>query len=139
MKKSKSNINLGLQLLRFLLCFWIVIVHLTTIKKQHKKYMHRGFHIPSFILLAFYFYYPILQNQNISKITIRFQRLTIPYIFWPTLIFILHNTSIKTFRLKYFQPKLPINYLYLQLLLGTPYYQIFWFQFNLIFLSLFFR
>jgi len=130
MKKSKSKINIGLQILRFLLCFWIVINHLT------KKLIARLFHVPSFALLAFYFYFPLLEKRDVSKIIIRFQRLLIPYVFYPILIFILNNIPISSLQLKYFNYILPVKYLYLQLLIASTYYQIFWFQFNLIFLSL---
>lgn len=115
-------------------CIWPFIYS----KEEYEKYLYMRYHVPTFIFLAFYFYYPILACRNINKIISRFQRLLIPYIIWPSLIFILHNISSKAFKLKRFEGKLPIKYLYLQILIGTPYYRIFWFQFNIIFLSLYF-
>ena len=127
---NATRINLGIQILRFLLCFWIVIIHCSHIKKRHRKYLNRGFHVPTFFLLSFYFYYPIISNKNIDKTISRFQRLLIPYIFWPSIRSILKiKNRNEPFTLK--------NHC-LQLLIGSPIHGIFWFQFNLIFVSLIF-
>ena len=137
-KLENKNINFGIQLLRFLLCFWIVIVHCSPIRVQYRRYLFKGFHVPTFILIAFYFYYSILSKRNIARIKARFQRLLIPYIIWPTLIFILKKIPLKFFQIGKYKSNLALKYLYIQFLLGTSIYGIFWFQYNLLFLSLFF-
>ena len=129
MKNVDKTTNLGIQLLRFLLCLWIVIAHCSYIKPEHYKYVMRGFHVPIFILLAFYFFYPSLSLRKIEKIIIRFKRLLIPYILWPLIIIILNNALIKLFSFGQFRQYLPYKYLYYQYIIGTPIHNVFWFQF----------
>jgi len=139
-KKQNNKTNVSIQLLRFLLCFWVVIIHCTYVKPKYKKYMFRGFHVPTFIFIAFYFYYPLLSKRNIIKIISRFQRLLIPYLLWPIIQLIILHLSLKKFKfgVMNFINQLSLKKIYLQILIGTQIYGIFWFQFNLIFLSLFF-
>lgn len=135
-KSRNKKLNVGIELLRFILCLWIVIIHCSNIKSKHWKYLKRGFHVPTFILISFYFYYPILQKREKIKITMRFQRLLFPYILWPIIIFILNNLfSIRAVSIGG-PRKLSVYDIYIQILTGTNYHTIFWFQFNLIFLSL---
>jgi fucose 4-O-acetylase-like acetyltransferase len=65
------------------------------------------------------------------KIKQRFKRLLIPYIFWPIIILIIRIIISKINILK------QLKYLFYQILIGNGIYMVFWFQFNLIFLSLF--
>lgn len=128
--------NVGIELLRFILCFWIVIIHCSNIKKEHKKYLKKGFHVPTFFLISFYFFYPTLEGRKITKIISRFHRLLYPYILWPLIIVIMNNI------IKFISPGLVNKYfslydIYIQILTGSGYHKIFWFQFNLLFLSLF--
>ena len=131
---TRKYIYLGIELLRFILCLWVVIIHCSIIKNEHKKYLLRGFHVPTFILISFYFYYPSIQKRNIIKINSRFQRLLLPYILWPILKLISNNFIISTGQ---FKTKLSVYDLFLQLLTGYQFHHIFWFQFNLIILSLY--
>ena len=127
---KSPNINLGIQIMRSLLCLWIVITHCSTISKNHQKYIFKSFHVPTFFLLSFYFYYPIISKKNIEKIISRFQRLLIPYVLWPIFRIIIS--------LKYPIAEISFKNCCLQILLGSPIHDIFWFQFNLIFASLIF-
>ena len=127
-----KQINIGVELLRFILCLWIVIVHCSDIKNEHKKYFAKGFHVPTFIFISFYFFYPTLEGRDISKIILRFKRLLLPYILWPLIFFILKNYLIRII-----PNNLTLKDIYIQILIGTQFHRIFWFQFNLIFLSLF--
>ena len=136
--KDHGKVNLGIELLRSLLCLWVVIVHCTSIKKEHMKYLGRGFHVPTFFMLSFYFYYPILNQRRINKIKIRFQRLLFPYIFYSLSVFVLNNILVNKTSFGKEKEKLYFSDLYLQLLTGSRYYRIFWFQFNLIYLTFFF-
>ena len=141
MEKIKININnknLGIQLLRFFLCLWVVIYHCSNIKKGHRKYFYRGFHVPTFFMLSFYYFYPILSGRKVDKIIIKFQRLLIPYILWPTFILLLNNFLINFFHFGQFNNIIPLKNLYFQIIIGSPLHIVFWFHFNLIFLSLFF-
>ena len=135
-KIINRNINVGIQILRFLLCFWIVISHSAKIKDQHKKLLARGFHVPTFILISFYFFYPLLEKRVIVRIISRFQRLLIPYIIWPLIFFVTKNFIIKFISPDKFGKYLNFKDIYIQILTGTRFHIIFWFQFNLLFLSL---
>jgi fucose 4-O-acetylase-like acetyltransferase len=87
-KNINKKINYSLQLLRIILSFWVVIHH--TYKYAYK--LHKGkFHVPIFMIMSFYFYYNTLNIKSIIKIKYRFQRISIPYIIWPFLLFICNN------------------------------------------------
>ena len=87
-KNINKKINYSLQLLRIILSFWVVIHH--TYKYAYK--LHKGkFHVPIFMIMSFYFYYNTLKIKSIIKIKYRFQRISIPYIIWPFLLFICNN------------------------------------------------
>ena len=137
---QKNSNNLGIEVLRFLLCLWIVFIHCSIIKGKYKKFLLRSFHVPTFILISFYFYYKIASKRDINKIISRFQRLIIPYILWSIIFFIINNLLFATFSFGIFiypqMDELTLKDIYLQLLIGARYHLIFWFQFNLIFLSL---
>ena len=60
------------------------------------------------------------------------KRITIPYIIWPILIFIENNIY---YYIKYHHKKYSLKNLILQLLVGRKINNVFWFQFNLIFIS----
>lgn len=90
--KYLINKNIGVELLRMLLCFWIVTCH-TCIFKNEKlvKIVNSKFHVPCFMIISYYFYYKNLYNRNIEKIKSRFERLLLPYIIWPILVLIINN------------------------------------------------
>jgi len=96
------------------------------------------FHVPIFLLISFYFYYNTIKTKNITKINQRFLRISLPYIFWPTFMFINNNILFKVFRFSQYNKLLELKKLLLQLILGSNYHYIFYFQFNLIFLTLLF-
>lgn len=86
-----KKLNLGIEILRVLLSYMVIIDHFY-INKRIKKKLYNSFlyyHIPSFFMISFYFTYNTLINFNIKKINLRFERLIIPYIFWSTLGWIL--------------------------------------------------
>ena len=133
--KNKKIYN-GIELLRFLFCLWIVIIHCSDIKIRHKKYLERGFHVPTFFVISFYFFYPQLRDRIITKIITRFERLLYPYILWPIIILILNNVLLTFFKIGEFDTKISLHDFYIQIILGARYHVIFWFQFNIIFISL---
>lgn len=137
-KHKKRNLNI--ELLRTFLSLWIVILHCSKISKKWKRYILKGFHVPTFFLISFYFYYPILSQRLKTKIISRFQRILVPYIFWPIITFILNNFLLKIASKGIYKGKGKLTFkdIYIQFLFGTGYHWIFWFQFNLIFISLIF-
>ena len=134
---ENRKLNLGIEILRFLLSLWIVVLHCTIISKDFKKYFNKGFHVPTFILLSFYFFYPVLCRRDINKVISRFQRLLIPYILWPLIILIVNNVLLSIFSFGQFKTKVTFRFFYIQIVMASAYHKIFWFQFNLIFLTLF--
>ena len=136
-KFQLNGINFGIEFLRFIFCLWIIIIHCSTIKNQHKIYLNKGFHIPTFFLISFYFYYPKLKERTITRVISRFERLLYPYILWPIIIYLINNTLLNLISFGQFSSKLSLKDIYLQIITGASYHAIFWFQFNLIFLSLF--
>ena len=135
---TKRNKNIGIQLLRAILSLWVIIDHCAGIEKSKRRYLSRGFHVPTFFLIAFYFYSPLLFSKSIQKIIERFKRLLIPYILWPLLIFLINKLLIKYIYLGEFHHFLSLKDIYFQLIIGSHYHRIFWFLFILIFLSLVF-
>ena len=138
MAESNKKINYGIEILRFFCCLWVVIVHCSNIKREHEKYIRRNLHVPTFIILSFYFYYRMICKREIKKVIFRFQRLLIPYIIYPSIILLINNFLHSIFSFGQYDKNLTIKDFYVQILLGSQYYKIFWFQFNLIFSSLVF-
>ena len=133
-KNENKNINYSIELLRLVLCFWVVLHHCC---KYVGKFKGR-FHVPTFMIMSFYFYYNSLKAKTIIKINQRFERILIPYIIWPISIFIFNNILIKVFGITKFQKKLKLKDLVLQLIFGFKYQVVFYYQFNLILLSIIF-
>jgi len=88
--------------------------------------------------MSFYFYYKILNYKNIFKINQRFQRILIPYIIWPIILFIFNNILFIRFRFSLYNKKLLLIDFVLQLIFGQKFQFIFYYQFNLIILTLLF-
>ena len=139
MKKTevKTKINLGIAILRFILCFWIVLIHCSHVKKQHAQYLNKEFHVPTFILISFFFYFPMFNGKIVNKIISRFQRLLIPYLIWPFIVLIINNIVLSGCKYGYTLKHVTIKDIFIQILIGCKIHAIFWFQFNLLFLSLF--
>ena len=90
----KQNIkNLGLEILRAILCFWVVYDHCS--KSSHnfllKILFKKRFHVPSFMIMSFYFMQKTLILLNFKLLCHRIIRLMIPYLGWPIIIFALNN------------------------------------------------
>ena len=107
-------------------------------KKKPPSIFFQRFPCSYFYFTFFLFFYNTLSNRNIDKIIDRFKRLLIPYIIWPILIYILNNFFIYTISFGQFKSIIPIKSLFSQFIYGSSVHRIFWFQFNLIFLSLLF-
>jgi fucose 4-O-acetylase-like acetyltransferase len=92
-KNINKKINLGIQLLRVILSFLIVILHCYD-KSKIKSYLIKltfrqlGYYVPTFFILSFYFSYNSFFLGNINRIIARFKRILIPYIIWPIIIWI---------------------------------------------------
>ena len=135
-EKPKKDINIGVQILRMIYTFLVVVVHFGRGNKELYDFSWRyiDFYVTSFFLISFYFSYNTFSSRYIIKIKERFLRLLFPYLIWPILIYIRNNFfniihgNISSNIIKKF---------YLQYLLGNNIHGILWFLFNLIIMSLF--
>ena len=137
-RRSIINYNLGIQLLKMFLCFWVVITH-TYIKISNKllyKLVRRKFHVPTFFLISFFFCSKNILERNIQKAKLRFKRLLIPYILLPLIIWIVNNLLFIFYKFNRFGKILSIKELISQYIIGRIFHGIFWYQFNLIFITL---
>lgn len=136
---EKHSRNEGIELLRVLLCFWVIVFHYlknsnqTIIFIKSKKY-----HVPCFFFISFYFLYPIIRTKNIDKMKLRLERLLIPYIIWPIIILVLYDSLYLIFRTNEFNRIINLYDLKIQIIVGRRYMAHLWFIFNLLFYSIFF-
>ena len=128
-------INLGIEILRVILCFWVLSFH--SLKKESINYFlfyitkTKFFHVPCFSFISFYFSYNIFIDRNIIKAKKRLERLLIPYIIWPLIIFSVENLSNAKFIISW-------NQLKVQILIGRQFMIPLWYLFSMIILTIFF-
>ena len=139
-RKLKRKVNLGIEILRMILSFLIVVIHFynrsfATSPLRSFPFKNLGFYIPTFFVISFYFSHDCFVSRNIPKIKQRFQRILIPYFIWPYFFWIRNN-----FYNYYYGTQLRSKFknLYYQLLIGYGIHGVFWFLFNLIFISVLF-
>lgn len=88
----------------------------------------------TFLIISFYFSYNSLTSRNIQLKKQKIIRLVIPYIIWPLIFFGINNLI----EYKYSKNNINFKLLYNQLIIGNGIHSVFWFQFNLIFLYIFY-
>ena len=130
------KIYYGLSILKALLAFDVINTHCFNKNSTNNKiiiYLLKSpkLHVPSFIIMSFYFTHNTLTNFDIKKIYNRFERLLIPYIGWPLILVIMSNFIHYFFKQYYLYP---FKILIYQLILGdAPNIPLhFWFLFDLI-------
>jgi len=110
--KSKTvtfNVNFGIQILRMILCFWVIVFHFGGYKiKKKYKIINSFLHVPTFMIISFYFSSKLYSPKNISKIKLRLEKLLIPFLIIPI---------IKFGIIILFKPKIKIKKLFIDLLL----------------------
>ena len=131
---------LGIELLRAILCFWVVCFHCLKLKNRvlKKIIFKKTFHVPTFIIISFFMLFKNLNERNIIKIKRRFELLLIPYIVWPSIIWFISNLLFKIFKFNRFNRYLDLYDLIIQVIVGRNFLSVFWFYFNLIFLTVLF-
>lgn len=135
---KKVQRNLGIELLRMLLSYWIIVIHCLSDEKLRRKIERHNYHVPCFSFISFFFLYKILVMRNINIIKNRFERLLIPYLIWPSIIWISSNISFIIFRTNRFERFLTFHDLKIQILVGRGFHGPMWFLFSLIIFTLFF-
>ena len=128
-----KKINLGIQVLRMVLCFWVLCYH--CLDDNNINYFlffitkTKFYHVPCFCFISFYFSYKIFVLPNSFKVKRRIERLLIPYIIWPLLIFLIHNIL--------FKEKILLHDLLIQLIFGRKFIGPLWYLFSMIFQTIF--
>ena len=131
---AAKKLNLGIEILRMILCFWVLSFHF--LEKDKINYLlfyitkTKFYHVPCFSFISFFFTNKIFFDRNVTKFKMRLERLLIPYIMWPLLIFVFNNVFQKT--------KITFHQLKIQILFGRQFIVPLWFLFSMIFLSLLF-
>jgi fucose 4-O-acetylase-like acetyltransferase len=101
-KYSRNNYksNLGIEILRMILCFWVITFHFAGNSNKVKyKILQTFYHVPTFMLISFYFSYKAFISNDIIKYKMRLERLLIPYIIWP-IIFLSISISFDSINIK---------------------------------------
>jgi len=136
-KYSKINhiMNLGIEILRMILCFWVITLHYSGKKNKNKyKILRAYFHVPTFMMISFYFSYKTFISNDIIKYKARLERLLIPYIIWPIIFLAISTSSFNFIKIK----KLIFD-LSLQYITGFKINISLWFIGILIFFGIFFK
>ena len=137
-KERKKSIYFGIQILRIILSFNIVVNHCLNKKHQNKVIYILcikgiSFYVPIFFLISFYFSFKLFKSRDVTKLKERLLRISIPYLVWPIIMWYKYSffnisSSIEDSN-KY-------RFLFYQLIIGKPYHPVFWFQFCLLFWSI---
>ena len=94
---------------------------------KFKGYLN--YHVRVFTIISFYFSYKTLSSLNTQKISKRFQRLLIPYIIWPIIVYFVNKYVIS----KYIEVKIyTFEQVKQQLLVGNAIIYPLWYTWNLI-------
>ena len=132
--------NIGLEILRMILCFWVLLFH--SIRNSKNLILNfilkKKFHVPCFFFISFYYFFPIIKNRNSNKMRSRLERLFIPFLIWPLIIWCFNNILFLIIKKNRFRRILSFYELYIQLITGRKFFIQLWFLFNIIFISIFF-
>ena len=136
--KSKNTRNYGVEILRMIMAFLVVIEHFYIPKNitLKKIAIRLRFHVPTFLIISFYYLNHNLVNRKVDKIKERFQRLLIPYLFYPIIIYIVNYFFYFFFHFEKLRPSL--YQLIIQFIIGRLLCSVLWFQFNLILITILF-
>lgn len=137
----KKNFNIGLSILRTIMCFMVVLCHCWNADNAQgvmKLFVWmRGFAVPVFMMMSFILIQPSLIEHDKKKINSRFERLLIPQFGWAIIYWIVYAFIDL---LLYGESKLKVTDLLWQVFFGhSPYLNgTMWFQVNLIYLTFLF-
>ena len=140
-KKNKNQRNLGIEILRFFLCFRVVLLHYYSLDNEYILSLKKNrFQVACFFFISFYFLFPIISQRNIKIFKLRLERLLIPYVIYPILNWIINNLMFLLIKFNRYRRILTLNDLKTQIIIGRGIYgiSVLWFHFNLIFLTIFF-
>ena len=130
---EKGN-NYGLQILKSILSFYVVKTHCFKQNSKNNKILfyllgkNRRIHVPSFFNMSFYFNYKCLKSKAPNRNCKRFERLLIPYIFWPIIVYLIDVILYNFFN---FPSLFCLRKLIIQIVLGVGIISPLWFQLDL--------
>ena len=130
----ERNINYGLSILKTFLSFSVIKTHFFNRSSTKNKILicllgkNRHIHVPCFFIMSFYFNYKCLISKDSKKNYKRFERLLIPYIFWPIIAYSINNIFCWYNNLKI---QFTLNNLITQIILGFGIIDPLWFQIDL--------
>lgn len=133
--------NSGIEILKILLTFLILVYHClhgkeNVFENRLLKFLLKivPLYFSTYFVIFFYFTYSAFSSRNIIQIKQRFLRILVPYICWPIIFSVLYIISSD----KVIIMNNLLKDLFIQFLLGRRINFVFWFQFNLLFISLIF-
>ena len=135
---NKNKINYGLAILKAYLSFKVIIMHFFNKNSTNNEIIlkiaiNQIPAVPSFFIISFYFMCNNLLSLKFKLLLKRLERLLIPYIIWPIIMWVV-NTILKN---KYDNKNhYTFEILKLQLLYGHMYMAQFWFLWNLIIITI---
>ena len=141
-KTEAKKIYLGLSILKTFLALDVIRSHCFNRDTTKNKFIlilmqSRRIHVPSFVIMSFYFTHNTLTSPDINRKYQRFERLLFPYIGWPFIIFIMKYTLYSFGKKNYYITfKNLINQIILAQAKNMPLH--FWFLFDLIILNFIF-
>ena len=131
-KATNKKKILGIEILRFILCFMVVFDHLY----EGNQYIYiLYYHIPTFFNISFFFTYNTLISYNIKKINLRLERLFIPYFIWCTISWLIYNIYFYILKVECLHS---FKYYIINLIDGHHFNFVLWYQNILILLTLLF-
>ena len=144
-KKNKNIIiyyDIGLSILRPFLSFFVIMSHCYNYQiaqgAWRRFYQNADrflFHVPIFFLMSFYFSYKTVVSRNYVKQMKRLERLLIPYIIWPIILFFLNYILKRIIIVKIIYTFKDLRF---QLLYGflNSYLRVLWYQWVLILITI---
>ena len=138
--KREKFFNYGLALLKSYMAFLVLVSHCFNMKTTKNELLikfttNRQLHVPSFFIMSFYFTYKTLLSLSLKKFLNRLMRLLIPYIIWPMIAIKINHYYNLNYRKRF---RDTYDDLILQIKWARRCLPQFWFQWNLIFLTIFF-
>lgn len=137
-KPTKNVPNFGIELLKTIIFFFILVYHCYDQKLCENKILRTildaiPLYFPTLFLIYFYFSYNHLSNKSIPQILKRFIKLIVPYFVWPLFFYIINTLSTDRRTEKY-----SLKDLFIQLIIGRGIACVFWYQFNLLIIIIIF-
>lgn len=137
-KPTKNVPNFGIELLKTIIFFFILVYHCYDQNLNENKILKIildaiPIYYPTLFLIYYYFSYSHFSTKNISQINKRFLRLIVPYIAWPSIFYIINYLSTDRRTEKY-----SLKDLFIQIIIGRGIACVFWYQFNLIIINIIF-